>query len=56
MEKLGDVFELLNMVKNITFTQLEVEEYYKLGDLVHSDEGLNVANQEPFQRINQDGC
>jgi hypothetical protein len=27
---LGDVFELLNMVKNITFPQLEVEEYINL--------------------------
>ena len=28
--KLGDVFELLNMIKRITFPQLEVEEYINL--------------------------
>ena len=43
--KLGDVFELLNMIKKNYFSPNGGRRIYKFGDTVSLDEGSNVANQ-----------
>ena len=47
--KLGDVFELLNMIKRITFPQLEVEEYIKLEILSIQMKYLTLPTKNHFK-------
>ena len=49
--KLGDVFELLNMVKNITFPQLEVEEYINLEILSIQMKDLMLPTKNHFKEL-----
>lgn len=49
--KLGDVFELLNMIKRITFPQLEVEEYINLEILSIQMKDLMFPTMNHFKEL-----
>ena len=49
--KLGDVFELLNMIKNITFPQMEVEEYINLEILSIQMKDLMLPTMNHFKGL-----
>ena len=49
--KLGDVFGLLNMIKNITFPQMEVEEYINLEILPIQMKDLMLPTKNHFKEL-----
>ena len=51
MANLGDVFELLNIVKKITLPQLEVEEYINLEILSIQMKDLMLPTKNHFKEL-----
>ena len=51
MANLGDVFELLNIVKKITLPQLEVEEYINLEILSIQMKDLMLTTKNHFKEL-----
>ena len=51
VEKLGDIFDLLNMVKRITFPQSEVEEYINLEVLSIQMKDLMLPTKNQFKEL-----
>ena len=51
MAKLGDVFELLHMIKMITFPQSEVEEYINLEILSIQMKDLMLPTKKHFKEL-----
>ena len=49
--KLGDIFDLMNMVKNITFPQSEVEEYINLEILSIQMKDLMLPTKNHFKEL-----
>ena len=49
--KLGDIFDLLNMVKMITFTQSKVEEYINLEILSIQMKDLMLPTKNHFKEL-----
>ena len=49
--KLGDIFDLLNMVKRITFPQSEVEEYINLEVLSIQMKDLMLPTKNHFKEL-----
>ena len=49
--KLGDAFELLNMIRKITLPQTEVEEYINLGILSIQMKDLMLPTKNHFKEL-----